>query len=558
MGLNHQTLAQVCNDAILECGAENPATGECEDVGFFDLTEPCDYTGGRCQTAFADPCEARQGRCLLNVSQSCSCVSNCGPVSTPPPGGGGACGSSSAGQCQGKNQGAPCGDGGTCGNPPNCSCQGQGEDEDLSGCNGSSVICDNRSPNNCPYLTSGKPNNQLYPNACGRDRDDNSIKLYWQCCGCTATNPTAPTLTYPINGQNVDYSSVPLTWSGPTSWGTGCPINENGYLVYVGTTNPPTTVVATTGSSVRTYDFTGVDGTAVYYWQIEATNGVRETKSSVSSFTGNYDPWWQVMDADVLTLGNLISGVPGTLGEGFILDGPGGFPGVAIYGGTVADFSAGGGTGTVSSTGWLGNASTVSQKTYSYDYFESLIPSDIIINEITSTDVDGSLFSSGGIESRGYFWYRFDGTTGVTQNQDLTITSGVNLGSRKVILLVKGANLNIGGDINLLDGAGFFQTIVGKNESGGKGDILIDPDAVSLEGFYFADSNFQTGSAGEDADEQLYVRGAVVAYEGMILERDLANDNTTPAEFFEYGLDQVLLYPPSLSVKKIRWKEVAP
>lgn len=272
------------------------------------------------------------------------------------------------------------------------------------------------------------------------------------------------------------------------------------------------------------------------------------------------DPWWQVQDADILTLGDLISLIPESLGTSLILPGLGGFPGIGVYGGTVADFDSGSGTGNISATGWIASSGSVLQKVFSYDYFESLVPADVVFNEITSTSISGSDLATGGTESRGYFWYRFDGTIGGTENQDLTISSDVPLGDRRVILLVKGANLNIEGDIKLVNGSGFFMTIVGKNASGAKGDIIVSPlvggfgSLGDLEGIFFADSEFKTGTG----DEQLYIRGAVAAYDGLVLERDLIDNSSTPAEFFEYALDQAILFPPSLSVRKIRWKEVAP
>ncbi len=534
-----RTFAQSCSNGNFECGTPNELTNECENVNELILVG-CTYGQNGCYSTFQDPCHL-VGKCMVRLS-GCS-VQGGG-------GGGAACGPSSAGSCQGKNVGDACNNG-TCKNAPKCSCQGNDSEQDLTGCNGTSIRCPlNENTTGCIQL------NPL--NFCGSrvNAHGNTVNFYDQCCGCVAGSPGTPSLIYPPDGENVDYTSVPLTWTLPGGWDTGCPINNNQYNIYVGTTNPPTTQVATQTSSDTSYDFTGNEAVETYYWQIGATNGSYETKSAVRSFNGNYDPWWQIMDADVLTNGNLTSGIPGNLVENFILDGAGGFPGVAIYGGTIADFSAGSGTGTLSSTGWLANSTSVSQKTFSYDYFAGLIPGDVIFNEITSTSIDESTLSSG-TESRGFYWYRFDGTTGGTINQDLTISSDVNLGSRKVILLVKGANLNIEGNINLTDGAGSFVAIVGKN-LGSKGNILLGPVVTDLEGLYFADSTFQSGSLGADLDAQLYVRGAVAAYEGLVLERDLPDDSTTPAEFFEYGLDQILLYPPSLGVRKIRWKEVAP
>ncbi|MEW5995547.1 MAG: hypothetical protein AB1744_14280, partial [Candidatus Zixiibacteriota bacterium] len=259
------------------------------------------------------------------------------------------------------------------------------------------------------------------------------------------------------------------------------------------------------------------------------------------------EAWWQVKDADVLTDGVLVSRVPGT--EKFDLAGLGGYPGIPLYGDltnlTLANVSA---------KGWLVNSLSpaLSSKVYNYAYFARQVPADTVINEVTSISLPGSFFTSGGTPSYGYYWYKFDGTNGL----DLTITSDMNLGSRKVILLVDSADLYLNGKVNLTDGVGFFLAIVGAN-------ILIDPsvggaaDGIpELEGFFLADNQFRTGLG----SNQLHLRGAMAAYGGIALQRDLgaAANPTTPAELFEYAPDQVFLFPPKLSVRKMRWKEVPP
>ncbi|MBI4157977.1 Ig-like domain-containing protein [Candidatus Woesebacteria bacterium] len=392
-------------------------------------------------------------------------------------------------------------------------------------------------------------------------------KYYWFIRASNGTRSTDSNIWSFTSGQpscTVDLTPNPTSISeGATRTFTATVVPSNGTIDDVRFSSSNTSIAtvspATDGSSPYTTTATGVtDGSATITARVYM-GGVQKCSDTATLTVTDPNPWWQVVDADVLTFGNLISLIPSASGEEFILPGAGGFPGIGIYGGTIADFSSGTGTGTVSSTGWLAKTSPISQKTFNYDYFEGIIPADITFNEITSSAIAGNALSVGGVSSRGYYWYRFDGTKGSTQNQDLTITSNVNLGGRKVVLLVKGANLNIEGRITVTDGSGTFVTMVGKNASGGKGDISIDaavgagagPD---LEGMYFADSQFKTGAGAT----QLNVRGAVAAYDGLVLERDLADNSVTPAEVFEYALDQVLLYPSSLSVRKIRWKEVAP
>ena len=97
--------------------------------------------------------------------------------------------------------------------------------------------------------------------------------------------------------------------------------------------------------------------------------------------------------------------------------------------------------------------------------------------------------------------------------------------------------------------------VVGKDGSGLKGDILVDPSVDNIEGIFLAESEFRTGVA----SSQLRVRGSVVAYEGISLQRDLgASNSNTPAEVFEYAPDIIATFPQVFTQRRIRWKEVAP
>jgi len=167
--------------------------------------------------------------------------------------------------------------------------------------------------------------------------------------------------------------------------------------------------------------------------------------------------------------------------------------------------------------------------------------------------VTGGTFNSGGAPSRGYIWYHWDGAT----RGDLTIDGNVNLvGSRRVVLMVEGANLIIDGRIQLQSpGQGFFMAVVGKDGSGFKGDILVDPSVDIIEGIFLAESEFKTGLA----STQFNVRGSVAAYDGVVLERDLgASNSNTPAEVFTYAPDIIATFPNVFTQRRIRWKEVAP
>lgn len=259
--------------------------------------------------------------------------------------------------------------------------------------------------------------------------------------------------------------------------------------------------------------------------------------------------WWQVKDSDILANGDIRSSVPS--GLYFDLAGSGGYPGVPVYSNTTNLTSS-----NVSTTKWMANTSYVGSKVYGSNYFINLIPSAATINNVTSTSIPGSFFESGGSAYNGYYWYVYDGAA--NGNVDLTITSAASLGSRKVILIVKNASLNIQGNINLTKGSGFFLGIVSGNISVASG--VGGGSVPNLEGIYIADSIFSTGTGGADSDSQLWVRGTVAGYGGISLQRNLGNatNETTPAELFEYAPDQELLFPIEFSTRVTNWREVAP
>jgi hypothetical protein len=273
-------------------------------------------------------------------------------------------------------------------------------------------------------------------------------------------------------------------------------------------------------------------------------------------------PWWQVVDSDIITGGDIISSIPLSCALPgcnplFGLEGLGGYPGVPVYGGSTASF----GEGDVSSKGWLANAQSSFSKIYDYDYFSKLVRPDVTLTEIDEISVNGGFFASGGTPKRGFVWYHFDGNTqidGLTNN-DLIINSFINMtGDRRVVVLVENADLYIDGGITIDDGEGFIMFIVGKNDSGDKGNIYIKDDLPGqdeIEGVFLTEGQFKTGAG----SNQLYIRGMVAAYDGIVLERDLEDNNADePAEVFEFAPDFILNFPRDLTFKRLRWKEVAP
>jgi hypothetical protein len=270
-----------------------------------------------------------------------------------------------------------------------------------------------------------------------------------------------------------------------------------------------------------------------------------------------------VKDGDVTTNGNLDSSIPDTATEPYFdTKGAGGYPGVPVYAGVTGTL-----TGTkISETEWLAHSGYNSTKKYDSAYFLNAIPLGTTINSLAGS-IDGSAIASGGTATNGIYWYEYD----PLQNGgiDLTINTAADLGTRKVVLIVKGADVYLKGNINLTKGSGFFLLVTGEKLEDGiptKGNIIVDSSvgggaAPNLEGIYVADGKFQTGTKGLDpsTDDQLWVRGTVAAYGGVELQRDLGVSNsTTPAEVFEFAPDLELLFPETLGTRPMSWQEVAP
>jgi len=204
---------------------------------------------------------------------------------------------------------------------------------------------------------------------------------------------------------------------------------------------------------------------------------------SPKTITCNPLPWWQVKDGDVQSAGDLASQV--AYGKTFDLDGPGGFPGIPAYAGSTNITPP----VVISSTSWIAKSTPVGAKVYNYAYFVNLIPADVtaIMNVVNTSDVAGSLTSGSAThDANNYYWYKYDGA--INSAQPLTIPA-VNIGARKIILIIDNANLNITGNINLTKGAGVFMVIV-------KGNIVVAPGvggggAPNMEGLYLTDG---TGS----------------------------------------------------------------
>ena len=388
----------------------------------------------------------------------------------------------------------------------------------------------------------------------------NNCDIESRCVSNSLCDPP-PTCTVDLTPVNASFSvgtSIDFTASVVPTNGTVDKVNFSSSDTGVATVNPASDSVA-----IYQTEATGQSaGTLVITADVIMGGASRCTDDTSTLEVILPGPWWQVQDADIITNGNLFSLIPATTcllpgcDPAFGLEGPGGYPGVPSYGGSY-DFEMGSGTGTVSSTGWLANSTTTLNKVYDYSYFEGLVRPDVEINEIIEPEIQGGYLIFQGNATRDYVWFKKQG--------DLTITGTANLQDRKVVLLVDGdlylgrPPAQSGSKIWVRDGSGFFMAIV-------SGDIIISPKASIdplnpapvFEGIFLAEGQVKTGTEGPELDEQLWIRGSVAAYGGVVLERDLTDNSLTPAEFFEYGPDLLFTFPRDLTSRRYKWKEIAP
>lgn len=230
-------------------------------------------------------------------------------------------------------------------------------------------------------------------------------------------------------------------------------------------------------------------------------------------------------------------------------------PGVPIAGGTITTAPGG-----ISSTDWSVANSPYGGDLPSYDTFRRKIPQTIPY--VLSGLADESTLLNMGTEypaGSGYYYFSNAGNFDLLEDST-DPTNTIDIGNERIVVFVDG-NVNIRSNIRLTRGVGFFMLIA-------SGNITIDhsvadpspgaPDnEPEIEGVYFTDGNFSTGTNGSGLDNQLHIRGVVVAAGQVVPQRSNAYADI-PGELFEYAPDQSMLIPPALSGRSMTWKEVLP
>lgn len=324
-----------------------------------------------------------------------------------------------------------------------------------------------------------------------------------------------------------------------------------------------------------------VPGTSIFRTNVALSNGSPPSCSRGRTITVLPVPsWWQVTGGgDVIVEGDITSNIPescttdetagGTCRDEFIVEDTDSLkPGAVIYQGpaTALDFrlttSSGGNAniGGLAGPSWTSNAA-YTPVLYNYDYFEALSSGKTFVN--TSGSINTGTINGATADADGYVWIKNVG--------DLQISSPINLAGTKAIIFVQDGDLIIDSEIRLNNTAtGFVMFVVGDDGTGTKGNIIIDPSVgnnslsattPNITGVFWADGQISTGTDGPQSDtRKLIMYGSFAALRGFNLQRSLSStDNqTSPAEVFQYGPEFQLNFPQTLSSKRLIWREVAP
>lgn len=238
-------------------------------------------------------------------------------------------------------------------------------------------------------------------------------------------------------------------------------------------------------------------------------------------------PWFQVQGGNAYANGNISSLVP--TGDAF---------NTKVTNTASEGTSYFGGTMSIGSSDPIRNANSSSFPIAELVDYQTLY-SRFGISASTPT-VSGSDITKSGISGQGS-----TGNTAVYfRDGNLTLSGDWSNFTGNVVIFVNG-NLNINTNVTV-DQGHFLGFVV-------SGNITIDPTVIQVQGFYFTDNNASTGVS----DNQLTLSGTFVVRGNVSLERDL-DDDSLPAELFEYRPDFAFTAPDELRRPYRSWEEVAP
>jgi hypothetical protein len=318
-------------------------------------------------------------------------------------------------------------------------------------------------------------------------------------------------------------------------------------------------------------------GTGTYSVSISIYDGIGTFTCTPNPVSGDLTvapvtPWWQIMWGNVVTKGGVTSNIPGTAYNPYFITDP---VGLLIYSSSIVpDFTP---SGTVSPSRALINAGVTTRPEMSFDLlYNRKLPSDIRTEtEDVSPPCYSNLYCSYHSNSysmnqlkscnelRGYKICYYDGDEEGTGT--LTLTGGIVENGERQILFVENAVVTITGAITMQTQGTSSFLLISEEDINISPTVGGDPDGIpEIEGLFYTDGTFSSGHDETDGlDQQLHIRGSVAANQFSFV-RNLGTgplgytNNQYPGEYFEYGTEQVLAFPPLLRLRTTSWSEVAP
>jgi len=291
-------------------------------------------------------------------------------------------------------------------------------------------------------------------------------------------------------------------------------------------------------------------------------------------------PWFQASGGNVVARGNISSTIPAVTAYSFdFIKDP---VALMIYNGSLPSLGA----GKVSNVEVSANTSITSKPEASFDlFYNTKLPEDVKtgLKKLTTSNSVATSSLIGCNLVREYRVCYYDGAynpgSGALGNLTLTgdyiIPDPASPGSptNRIILFVDNASVTINGSIRSQTRGKSSFLLISEGEPAATSNGIVIGAAVGstgtfadnipdLEGVFYTDKAFVTSHAPTE-DRNLHIRGSVIAG-SFILERDLGSGATGekndryPAEYFEYGTEQVMAFPPFLRLRSTSWSEVAP
>lgn len=401
---------------------------------------------------------------------------------------------------------------------------------------------------------------------------------------CSISGPTSVVASYPIqyrvigNDPDSNLSSMVVKYSLTSNTAGFTSISVTGVTStgYDGFVTVPGLSAGTYYVGCEAQDALGIQCYA-NPWCSGCLNDCGASDYLTLTVSDYITPWFQIVGGDVIAGGNVSSTIPATAYNlNFIRDPVG----LLIYSGNLPSL----GSGVVSITEAAVNTIVNSKPEASFDlFYNKKTPEDVktAMTKLTSSSSISAPSLSSCNTVRGYKVCYYDGAynpgSGALGNLILTDNYTLPDGDR-IILFVDNASVTIQGNIRpQTRGLSSFlvisEGVASASPSGPGVGIVIETtvggigtfadNVPDLEGVFYTDRTFVTSHTTGVEDRNLHIRGSVVAG-SFNLGRDLGSGATGekndryPAEYFEFGTEQVMAFPPFLRLRSTSWSEVAP